>query len=158
MDARALEVAIRAWAPPPTERHTTRQGTPPEIDYVLVFDTETTTDPTQALLFGDWRTYQVTEHGWDWLEEGILVGDDLAERDPAGYARIQAYSRTHRPAVARHRHDTRRTLHLPQPSTRSRTIRPERDQDAVDRMLVAGEHGHHVHRSRSHHDGSQLVW
>ncbi len=62
-----------------------------------MIDTETTTDPSQRLLFGVWRTYV---DRWDRLpgqvcrEEGILYADDLPDRDPDGFSVLKAYAQT----------------------------------------------------------------
>jgi hypothetical protein len=64
---------------------------------VLVFDTETTTDETQRLIFGSWRYFvDRRDHapGHVCVEEGIVYADDLPERDPETYARLVAYVRT----------------------------------------------------------------
>ena len=60
----------------------------------LVFDLETADEPAQRLDVGAWRLYRdrpgatVPEVC---VEEGLLFADDLATRDPAGYARLAAY-------------------------------------------------------------------
>jgi hypothetical protein len=54
---------------------------------VLVFDTETTIDPAQALTFGCWRYYRPHPlFGLQCVEEGLFYADDLPETDPAGFA------------------------------------------------------------------------
>ena len=63
---------------------------------VLVFDTETTTDFTQRLLFGVFRSYV---HG-ELLEEALFLGDNVSDSEKAtahayGAARrLTVYSRT----------------------------------------------------------------
>ena len=55
---------------------------------VLVFDTETTDDPAQNLLFGGWRLYRDDPDGWEastCVEEGIFYPDHLPESDPEGF-------------------------------------------------------------------------
>jgi hypothetical protein len=62
---------------------------------VLVFDTETRSEPAQRLLFGVWRLYRdpaYGEPGATCIEEGIFYPDDLAETDPAGFDRLQRYA------------------------------------------------------------------
>lgn len=62
---------------------------------VLVFDTETRSEPAQRLLFGVWRLYRdpgYGEPGATCIEEGIFYPDDLAETDPAGFARLRRYA------------------------------------------------------------------
>jgi hypothetical protein len=69
---------------------------------VLVFDTETTTDDSQRLIFGVWR-YFVDRHeripGVVCVEEGIVYADDLPETDPDAYAKLVAYAATKTAAV-----------------------------------------------------------
>jgi hypothetical protein len=92
-DPEPLDVAVRA--------HTVRVSKPtrpfatsssrklpvaePSGD-VLVFDCETTTDPTQSLLFGCWRYYRCTPDGLVCAEEGLFYSDDLPETRPAEFA------------------------------------------------------------------------
>ena len=60
---------------------------------LLVFDTETTTDSTQALKFGSWRYYRLCRGGrWDCVQEGLFHGDDLHDTDPAGMAVLRRYA------------------------------------------------------------------
>jgi hypothetical protein len=72
-----LPIAVRAYTPPTSERRPskTRPWNMPGL--VLVFDTETTTDPTQRLLFGVWRVYQ----DGTCIDEGLFHGDDLGVED-----------------------------------------------------------------------------
>jgi hypothetical protein len=82
-----------AKLPPWTPRRTVQSA----HRHTLVFDTETTTDPTQRLLFGSWQLYLDEATAGDGLtctEEGVFFADDLPERDPAGFATIQAYAAT----------------------------------------------------------------
>ena len=60
---------------------------------LLVFDTETTTDSTQALKFGCWQYYRLLRGGgWDCVQEGLFHGDDLQRTDPAGMAVLRRYA------------------------------------------------------------------
>jgi hypothetical protein len=60
---------------------------------LLAFDTETTTDSTQALKFGNWRYYRARKGGgWDCVQEGLFYGDDLQRTDPAGMAVLRRYA------------------------------------------------------------------
>ena len=77
---------------------------------MLVFDTETTTDPTQRLLFGSYRYYRWTDQlSLECVEEGLFYGDDLQERDPAAFEQLRSYAATHHADVAK---DLDPTLHL----------------------------------------------
>jgi len=101
---RILRVFYRAWI-------TTTSSTKPRAprawgwpDDVLILDTETTVDPSQRLIFGSWRIGHFGRHGtFECQEEGILYPDDLPTRDPKGFARLQAYVTSHRPATTNRR-------------------------------------------------------
>lgn len=69
--------------------------------YILVFDTETTTDTTQRLTFGCFRIYEVGESGsiLGLIEEGLIYADDLPEKDPAGHRLLRTYAETHQAPV-----------------------------------------------------------
>jgi hypothetical protein len=61
-------------------------------------DTETTTDPSQRLLFGSWRYYVDRPDGLPGsvcVEEGIVYADDIAERDPDGFTLLCRYVDNH---------------------------------------------------------------
>lgn len=64
--------------------------------YALIFDTETTTDATQALLFGSYRRCREIDGKFTCVEEGLFYGDDLPDRSPDGYRLIRAYAQQHR--------------------------------------------------------------
>src|SRR5438552_17756077 len=100
-EARAdvLPVAYRAFVqrvPPKVSTAKGRQvlGWP---ENVLVFDTETTTDPTQRLLFGSYRFGHWNENGtFICLEEGFFHDDALPKMNPAGWQCFQEYVDSHR--------------------------------------------------------------
>src|SRR4051812_3351751 len=53
---------------------------------VLALDFETTTDATQALLFGSYRFAKWLPNGKLWVrEEGLVYADQLPKRDRAGH-------------------------------------------------------------------------
>jgi hypothetical protein len=63
-------------------------------------DVETTTDPSQRLLFGSYRVGTFGLHGeFECFEEGLIYADDLPEYNPAGWAILQEYASTHEPAT-----------------------------------------------------------
>jgi len=105
-----LMVALRVFAARDEEEHhdersstTARPKKRKEPQRTLVIDTETTTDPSQRLNFGVWRYYVDRRNGLPGLfcvEEGIVYADDLPERDPAGFAVLQAVARTQGADVA----------------------------------------------------------
>lgn len=68
-----LPVAVRAYTPAQKARSATKTRAWKLPSLVLVFDTETTTDATQRLLFGVWRVYQ----DGALIDEGLFYGDDL---------------------------------------------------------------------------------
>jgi len=95
-------VAVRAWTqrtPGKGKRSTRRHRPAPPIDHVLVIDTETTVDSAQALLFGVFRYCRVDATTVTTVAEGLTAADDLPERDPNGYARLQAYAVSHKADV-----------------------------------------------------------
>jgi hypothetical protein len=99
-----LPIALRALAVPtatPQEAATERKARKPKrrstrgARRVLVIDTETTTDPSQTLNFGVWRTY-IDDHdqpaATSCVSEGIFYADDLPTRDPEGFGLLEAYA------------------------------------------------------------------
>lgn len=100
-----LPIAVRAY----TVRHDRKDPESPSPrpswagwpEYVLLLDTETTTDATQRLLFGSYRFSRWSEAGrLQGLEEGLFYADELPETDPKGFACLQEYARVHPPEVA----------------------------------------------------------
>jgi hypothetical protein len=85
-----LDIAVRAHTvrvaePAPAAATSSSRKLPvaePSGD-VLMFDCETTTDPTQSLLFGCWRYDRSTPYGLVCAEEGLFYADDLPETRPA---------------------------------------------------------------------------
>lgn len=119
-----LNIAVRAWTvndedPEPTARRVGRAGRVPVSrfpDHALIFDTETTTDQSQALMFGAWRYCRIT-HGrssveFECVQEGLFYADDLAETDLAGYELLRRYARCVRPDVSYRALDASRDLSL----------------------------------------------
>jgi hypothetical protein len=72
-------------------RTPSRQNAPLTL---LVFDTETTTDSTQALKFGCWQYYRRRSGGWVCVQEGLFHADDLHRTDPAEMAVLRRYADT----------------------------------------------------------------
>lgn len=100
MTASLLPIALRAFT---TRRESSRRRPKharrketrwPEA--VLVFDTETTTDPSQRLLFGSWRNCRWTPSATlGCVGEGLFYADELPTHDPAAHARLLEYIETH---------------------------------------------------------------
>jgi|GEM_PF-4462579 len=101
-----LPIAVRAYAiPHPTKTtdssktrrirnrrqrgdHLLRGG------LVLVFDCETTIDPSQRLLFGSWRVYDQGRC----IDEGLFHADDLSSQD---HSILETYARTRVASIER---------------------------------------------------------
>ena len=71
-EAIARAIAVRAYVPPTRRRR--RRSPVGAPQHVLVFDTETTTDATQALLFGSYRLHRADGR---LVQEGLIHADDL---------------------------------------------------------------------------------
>ncbi len=104
-----LPIAVRAHTervrPPRSTtagRRRPRRRPSPVVDEcvdLLVLDTETRTDVTQALTFGAWRHYRKTNGEFVCVEEGLFHGDDLPDSDPDGMAILRTYAASHRADV-----------------------------------------------------------
>ncbi len=91
---RTVTADFRAWTEPdkPTKKRVNKrqQGAVQPVKHILVVDTETTTDPTQALTFGGWIHGRVEANGTvTRLAEGIFHADDLEDTDPDGYRTLR---------------------------------------------------------------------
>ena len=102
-----LPIALRAFTErrePSQARRRPTQRRRPEIRWpeaVLVFDTETTTDPSQRLLFGSWRSYRWTPSAaLVCMGGGLFSADELPTRDPAAHACLREYTEMHRADAA----------------------------------------------------------
>ena len=74
----ALPVAVRVYPAPAKAKNTTRSERPWQLpDAMLIFGTETRTDPAQRLTFGSYRYFVEGQC----LEEGLFYGYDLPEKD-----------------------------------------------------------------------------
>src|SRR5690242_3221697 len=73
-----------------------RQKPPTWPRSVLVFDTETTIDAAQALLFGSYQFRRWRGGHFDCVEEGVFYADELTDEDPAGLATLRRYARRHK--------------------------------------------------------------
>jgi hypothetical protein len=104
-----IQVAVRAFSRPLHERPadpTPSRALPDKLRHppaILVLDTETTTDPSQRLLFA---SYRIIDAVWadgvpalSCVEEGLFHADDLSEWNPEGRDVLHRYVRTHAPAI-----------------------------------------------------------
>lgn len=117
LDADYLDLAARAYTrragrPESGDAPRRRSGEPERVPpYLLIFDTETTTDRTQRLLFGCWRYVRVSGKGSDLcvetVEEGLFYPDDLGSWNPRGLEVIESF-RSQPADVARHLDASRR--------------------------------------------------
>ena len=94
------QMAVRAYSETKGGAHDERRPSPRTFnlpEHALVLDTETTTDATQALLFGSARLVAVsskTHARGTCLREVIFYADDLPERDPEGLEVLREYVRS----------------------------------------------------------------
>lgn len=105
-DPTRLQVAVRAYTFQDTDAgqdHWPLAEAVLRPPHLLVLDAETTTDPSQRLLFLSYRIFEVT---WvsgvpetHCLEEGLAHPDDLSTDDPGGFEVLGEYVRTHAPDV-----------------------------------------------------------
>jgi hypothetical protein len=86
----------RASDQTPSNQSRSRATIPPWGNLVLVFDTETTIDVTQALTFGSARLCKWINARLECLREYLFHADDLNQTDPDGLETLRAYARTHR--------------------------------------------------------------
>jgi hypothetical protein len=103
-----LETSLRVWTErleePRPRSKASRDSRPFRPEFLLVLDTETTTDAAQRLVFGSYRYYRVTWHesapALTCVEEGLFCADDLGRLDREGFRHLKRYARTHRAATA----------------------------------------------------------
>ncbi len=106
MSPSLLPIAVRAHTVRTKPKKGSRRRKPEPLPetwpaYVLILDTETTTDRTQRLLFAGYRVGQWTTDGkLLFLEEGFVYGDDLPDTDPDGFSRLERYAHSHRADIA----------------------------------------------------------
>jgi len=92
---------VRAFSPAKKRGKRTRvvAHDPTWPDSVLVFDTETSTDEAQRLLFGAYRYLRWNGQELACASEGLFYGDDLPERDPVAFEELKRYAENHRADV-----------------------------------------------------------
>lgn len=100
-----VDIAIRAFGTRPSLKRERDLDRPPRPrakraypSEALIFDTETTTGPSQRLQIGVWRLYSDrpgAEPGVTCVEEGIFYADDLPATDPGGFASLRRYVAAH---------------------------------------------------------------
>src|SRR5438309_9318453 len=75
------EIFFRAHTVTPEKKRGSGVDQPKWPEYVLVLDTETTTDTSQSLTFGAYRFCETRQDGdYQCLEEGLLHADDIDSR------------------------------------------------------------------------------
>ena len=96
-----LEIAVRVFGTRPRPdravQQPSRRAKRADPSEALIFDTETTTGPSQRLQVGVWRLYSDragAEPGVTCVEEGLFYADDLPVVDPDGFARLKEYVHT----------------------------------------------------------------
>lgn len=106
MSALPLTIAVRAHVERVQKRRTKPTPRAPRVwkgwpRAVLIIDTETTVDAVQRLTFGSYRYCRWSKGGeLRCIQEGLVYGDDLPERDRRGFAVLKRYSKAHRADVA----------------------------------------------------------
>jgi len=95
-----LTVAERAWTELADPQEPTSKGKglgdPPKWpEWALIFDTETTTDATQALLFGTYAVARLVGGRYVTPMEGVFHADDLAQARPDELELLHAYADRH---------------------------------------------------------------
>ena len=93
---RHLPIAVRAYTERTKKQKARHKGSENRDTgwprHVVVFDTETTIDKTQQLMFGSYRFCR-------WLEEGLIYDDALPRSNPKGFACLQKYVEGHSAGV-----------------------------------------------------------
>ena len=76
-----LDIFFRAHTVIPEKNRKNALNPPKWSEYVLVFDTETTTDTSQSLTLGAYRFCRLTaDSQYECLEEGLFHAEDLDSR------------------------------------------------------------------------------
>ncbi len=103
-----LPIALRAYTERASlkserSRRSRQRHAATRARYVLVVDTETTTDATQRLNFGSYPYLRIRWRGKRphamRVEEGVFYADDLPVRDSGAFTILQAYAAAHRADV-----------------------------------------------------------
>lgn len=114
MTGEPLDVAVRAWAVPDRTRDYTGPRRRHKPAALVVFDTETELGGPQDLIVACYRYVRVSWSGpvpkLTTIEEGLVVPDDLEERDPHAFALVAAYALDYQPSVDLNVRDVTRRL------------------------------------------------
>ncbi len=104
MQSNLLELALRAQVISIKRKKKWNKsnltGEPKWPTSVLTFDTETTTDTAQSLLFGSYRYSRWKGAELECVEEGIFFDNDLPTNDANGFATLTRYVEGHPANVA----------------------------------------------------------
>ena len=84
------DIYVRAHTPARTKKPWTQREFRKWPRYCLIFDTETTVDPTQRLTFGCYRRCRLDGGQYKCIEEGLFYADSL---EPEAIATLQKYKR-----------------------------------------------------------------
>jgi hypothetical protein len=122
LNSEQLQIAVRAFTRAAHDDETRLAAPVPLPDEwryplaLLVLDTETTTDPSQRLLFASYRIIEVTwtegNPSLSCLEEGLIHPDDLANWRRAEFRVLVRYCREHAPATDPDAKDSQANLRL----------------------------------------------
>jgi len=75
------DIFVRAHAPFPSRKKQWRKRSAIWPEYALIFDTETTLDPTQKLTFGCFRRCRLIGEKYWCIEEGLFHADAATASD-----------------------------------------------------------------------------
>jgi hypothetical protein len=99
------KIALRAYGEPSAgaRRSTSRSRKGFKPRHVLIFDTETTIDAAQALLFGSYRYVRIRWQGntptLSTVEEGLIYADELPDENAERFTVLQDYRASHPAAL-----------------------------------------------------------
>jgi DNA polymerase type B, organellar and viral len=90
------DIFLRAHTTQSKKRRQRRPPGPPWPEYVLVFDTETTTDTQQRLTIGTFRRCRLVRNAYICVEEGLFYADDVGTQERRT---LDRYIRDHDAAI-----------------------------------------------------------
>lgn len=87
---------VRLDGPKKRSRRAQSARPPTWAQHVLIFDTETTTDTAQALLFGTFHLCEWSDGVLRCVKEGLFHADELPQEDPEAFRTLHAYAKAKR--------------------------------------------------------------